>query len=183
MNGKAFLDMTAEVQDTAGHAEQKTLSLSVSQNELEITAIPEAGALVPGIENILYILASYPDGRPAPGKVFVDGTAYQSDAQEVCEAKIVPADLNQQFEIRAIEQGGKQRKLTYRSETNRAPPAFLLRADKAVYQVGQTAHISVNSAEKNDTIYLDVIKDGQTVLTKSVSLSNHQADYALTLPV
>jgi type II secretory pathway pseudopilin PulG len=182
MNGQAFLDLTAEVRDTAGHAEQKTLSLSVSQNELEITAIPEAGALVPGIENIVYVLTSYPDGRPAPGKVFVDGTAYQSDAQGLCEAKIVPADLNQQFEIRAIEQGGKQRKLTYHSETNRAPPAFLLRADKAVYQVGQTARISVNSAEKNDTIFLDVIKDGQTVLTKSIPLANHKAEYSLALP-
>jgi len=144
--------------------------------------IPEAGVLVPGIENILYVLSSYPDGRPASSKVFVDGTAYQTDAQGLSEVKIVPAALNQQFEIRAIEQQGKQRKLTYQSETNRVPPAFLLRADKAVYQVGQTARISVNSSEKNDTIFLDVIKAGQTVLTKSILLANHKAEYALALP-
>jgi type II secretory pathway pseudopilin PulG/5-hydroxyisourate hydrolase-like protein (transthyretin family) len=181
-NGQAFLDLTAEVRDTAGHAEQKSLSLSVSQNELEITAIPEAGVLVPGIENVLYVLTSYPDGRPAQSKIFVDGAAYQSDAQGLCEVKAVPAALNQQFEIRAIEQQGKQRKLSYRSETNPAPPAFLLRSDKAIYQVGQTARISILSPEKNDTIFLDVIKDGQTVLTKSVPLANHKAEYDLALP-
>ena len=46
-NEQAFLDLTAEVRDTAGHVEEKALSLSVAQNELEVTAIPEAGALIP----------------------------------------------------------------------------------------------------------------------------------------
>lgn len=181
-NEQAFLDMTAEVRDTAGHVEEKTLSLSVSKNELEVTAIPEAGALIPGVENVLYVLTAYPDGQPAACKIFVNGTAHQGDTQGLCEIKIVPADINQQFEIQALDQAGKKRKLTYRTETNRAPPAFLLRSDKAVYQAGDTARISVLSPEINNTVFVDVIKDGQTVLTKSVPLENHKAEYTLTLP-
>src|SRR6266542_2818609 len=75
-NEQAFLDLTAEIRDTAGHVEEKTLSLSVAKNELDVTAIPEAGALVPGVENVLYVLTAYPDGRPAACKVFVDGTSH-----------------------------------------------------------------------------------------------------------
>src|SRR6185503_918684 len=89
-NEQAFLDLTAEIRDTAGHLEEKALSLSVAQNELEVTAIPEAGALIPGVENVLYVLTAYPDGRPAACKVFVNGAAYEGDAQGLCEIKIVP---------------------------------------------------------------------------------------------
>src|ERR1051326_3338461 len=181
-NEQAFLDLTAEVRDTAGHVEEKTLSLAVSKHELAVTAIPEAGALVPGVENVLYVLTAYPDGRPAVCRVFLDGTSHQSDAQGLCEIKLVPADINQQFELQALDQAGRKRKLMYRSETNRLTPTFLLRSDKAIYQAGQTARITVLSREKNNTVFIDVIKDRQTVLTKSISSKNHKAEYALALP-
>jgi len=37
--------------------------LPVARDELEISAVPEAGALVPGVENLVYVLAAHPDGR------------------------------------------------------------------------------------------------------------------------
>jgi len=181
-NEQAFLDLTAEVRDTAGQVETKILSLSVAQHDLDVTAIPEAGTLVPGVENILYILTAYPDGRPAVCKVFVNGTPNQSDDQGLCAVKLTPANLNQQFEIQALDAKGRKRSLTFHSDAGRTTPAFLLRADKAVYQAGQTAHISILSPEASRTVFIDVIKAGQTVLTKSVPLANHKAEYALTLP-
>ena len=181
-NEQAFLDLTAAVRDTAGHVETKTLSLSVARHDLDITAIPEAGTLIPGVENILYILTAYPDGRPAMCKVFVNGTSNQSDDQGLCLFKLTPSDVNQQFEIQAQDANGRKRSLTFHSGSSHAPPAFLLRADKAVYQAGQTARITILSPEANNTVFIDVIKDGQTVLTKSVPLANHKAEYALTLP-
>ena len=181
-NEQAFLDLTAEVRDTAGHTEEKTLSLSVSKYALDVVTIPEAGALVPGVENILYVLTSYPDGRPAACKVLVNGTAYQSDTQGLCQVKVTPAAADQSFEVQVVDVGNRKRALTYHADTNCAAPAFLLRSDKAVYQAGQTAHISILSPESQNTVFVDVIKDGQTVLTKSVSLNGHKAEYALELP-
>jgi type II secretory pathway pseudopilin PulG len=181
-NEQAFLDLTAEVRDTAGHAEEKTLSLNIAQNELEITAIPEAGSLVPGVENVLYVLAAYPDGRPAHCKVFVNGTAYQGGEEGLCEIKVVPADIHQGFEIQAVDESGRTRKLRFVSDTNRTPPALLLRSDKAIYQAGQIARIRVHSLEKDNTVFLDIIKGGQTVLTKSIPLLNNKAEYSLPLP-
>jgi hypothetical protein len=181
-NEQAFLDLTAEVGDTAQHHEEKTLSLSVAQNELEITAVPEAGKFVPGVENLLYVLASYPDGRPAVCKVVVDGKTYQGDAQGVCAVKIVPNAADQQIEIQALDQTGRKRNITFRPDNQGESPTLLVRTDKAIYQAGETAHLSLLSPDKNNTVFLDVIKDGQTVLTKSVSLENNKAEYALSLP-
>jgi hypothetical protein len=180
-NEQAFLDLTAEVQDSAGHVEEKSLSLSVAQHELEITALPEAGELVPGVENVLYLLTAYPDGRPAVCKVFVGGTAYQSDAQGLCEVKVQPGANNSNLEIQAMDQAGRKRALTYRLESKRGSPAFLLRTDKAIYQAGQTAQINLWVPEQQSTVFIDVIKEGQTVLTRSVPVNNHKAVFDLPL--
>jgi uncharacterized protein YfaS (alpha-2-macroglobulin family) len=181
-NGQAFLDLTAEVCDSAQHTEQKTLSLSVAQNELEITVLPEAGVLVPGVENLVYVLTTYPDGRPAVCRVFLNGIAYQGDAQGVCIIRITPADASQQLELQALDSAGRKAQLSYRPDNPKDVPPLLVRTDKAVYQAGQTAQVTLLSPEKNTTVFLDVIKDGQTVLTRSVPLSNHKSQYALSLP-
>lgn len=182
MNEQAFLDLKAEVRDTAQHSEETTLSLSVARNDLEITAIPEMGTLVPGVENLLYVTTAYPDGHPAPCKVFIDGTAWQSDAQGVSEIKLSPTDVERSFDIIAADSAGRRAKLAWSPDKSRPAPAFLLRTDKAVYEAGQSARVTVLSPEKQNTVFIDVVKDGQTVLTRSVALENHTASYALALP-
>lgn len=181
-NEQAFLDLNAEVRDTAGHQEEKTLSLSVAENPLQVAVIPEAGALVPGVENTVYVFTSYPDGRPANCTILANGVSHSGDARGLCEIKITPADINQALDIQAVDPAGKKRLLTYHSDTNHVSPAFLLRSDRAVYQAGQTAHISILSREESGTVFIDAIKDGQTVLTKSVPLNHDKAEYQLALP-
>jgi type II secretory pathway pseudopilin PulG len=156
--------------------------LSVARSELELAAIPEAGVFVPGVENLLYVLSEYPDGRPAVCKTYVNGTAYESDDQGVSTVKLLPATGGQPVEIQAIDSAGRKARLVFQPESRGTVPAFLLRTDKAVYQAGESAQVTILSAEKTGTIYLDVIKDKQTVLTRSVPLDNHKAEYALPLP-
>ena len=62
--GRFFLE--AQVIDLAQHSETSSLSLPVAQHSLVIEAMPEGGQFRPGVENILYVLTSYPDGTPAP---------------------------------------------------------------------------------------------------------------------
>ena len=178
----ACLDLKAELRDPAQQVAETTLSLSVARSVLELTAVPEAGALVPGIENLLYVLTAYPDGRPAVCRVFVDGTAYQSDAQGVSLIRLVPQAAYRPIDIQAIDSGGTRARTAYLPDTNAPTPAFLLRSDQAVYQAGQSARITIVSPEKQNTVFIDVLKDNQTVLTRSVALENHQASYSLALP-
>jgi uncharacterized protein YfaS (alpha-2-macroglobulin family) len=181
-NEQAFLDLKVEVQDSGQHTETATLSLSVAREELRITAIPEAGVMVPGVENVVYILTSYPDGRPAVCKVFVNGSAYQGDGQGVCQVKVNPGDGASSLDIQALDSTGRRARMTFRSETNSPFPALLVRTDKAVYQAGQSAKVTILSPEKRNTVFIDVLKDNQTVLTHSVEVEEHQGSYSLGLP-
>jgi 5-hydroxyisourate hydrolase-like protein (transthyretin family) len=179
---EAFLDLTAEVSDTGQHRETKTLSLSVAQNDLEITAVPEAGALVPGVENILYILTAYPDGRPAVCKITADGATAQSDAQGVCAVRLMPSTADQACDIAAADAMGHSRKFTFTPEKQAERPGLLLRTVRAVYQTADTVQLSLLTPDKDNNVFVDLIKDGQTVLTKSVPLKNHKAQYSFSLP-
>ena len=178
----AFLDLTAEVGDGAGQVETKTLSLSVSQNELEVTVIPEAGQFVPGVENLLYVVTGYPDGRPAACEIKVNGQPGQSDAQGVCVVKLTPGSAKETCVIQVADLAGRKRQLSFVPEERAVAPAFLLRTDRAVYRAGETMRLSVLSPAPDDTVFVDLIKDGQTVVTRSVSLNRHRAELEFALP-
>src|SRR4029450_12105816 len=63
--GSAPVSIAAEVKDTAQHLEKRSRDILVSKTPILIMAIPESGQLLPGLENRVYILTSYPDGTPA----------------------------------------------------------------------------------------------------------------------
>src|SRR5439155_25364388 len=62
-----------------------------------------------------------------------------------------------------------------------AGPAMLLRADKAIYRAGATARVDVLSSKQKGAAYLDVVKQGQTLLTRTVELSGGKGRLELPL--
>jgi 5-hydroxyisourate hydrolase-like protein (transthyretin family) len=58
----------------------------------------------------------------------------------------------------------------------------LLRLDKAVYKGGESVHIDARSSAGLPTVYLDVVKGGQTLLTKWLDVRDGRAEYKLDLP-
>ena len=63
--GMAPVLIEATVKDGSGHSETRGEGITVSESSLLITAIPEAGTLIPGLENQVYVLVSYANGTPA----------------------------------------------------------------------------------------------------------------------
>jgi hypothetical protein len=59
--GSAPVSIGVEVKDTAQHTETKSRDILVSNTPILIMAIPESGVILPGLENRVYILTSYPD--------------------------------------------------------------------------------------------------------------------------
>ena len=62
---------------------------------------------------------------------------------------------------------------------------FLVRTDKAVYDGGQTVHVLAlggGGAASGSPLFLDVIKDGQTMLTDTVPMANGRGEYQIDLP-
>src|SRR4029453_14969285 len=63
--GSAPVSIGVEVKDTAQHTESKSRDILVSNTPILIMAVPESGELLPGLENRVFLLTSYPDGTPA----------------------------------------------------------------------------------------------------------------------
>ncbi len=58
----------------------------------------------------------------------------------------------------------------------------LLRLDKAIYKPGEAVQVDVRSSAGLPTVYLDVVRSGQTVLTQWLDVKDGKANYALDLP-
>jgi len=179
--GQAFLELTAQVRDPAGHVEQTTASLSVAEEDLAIVVLPEGGALVPGVENLLYVLTAYPDGRPASCELSVGGRPAQTDPAGIAVIPVVPGGTNFALVLSARDAQGRAANATFSPEPAHDTPV-LLRTDKAVYRAGQTAHLTVLTTEAAGTVFVDVLRDRQTVLTRSVEVRRGRGDLALELP-
>src|SRR5262249_55919763 len=63
--GNAIVKRDVKVTDTAAHSESLTRTYPVSDQAIRVSLIPEAGRLVPGVENRIFAAALYPDGTPA----------------------------------------------------------------------------------------------------------------------
>ena len=55
-----------------------------------------------------------------------------------------------------------------------------MRREAAVYRSGDLIHLNVFSTKERGTAYIDVIKDGQTILTRDVDIEQGQAELSLT---
>ncbi|HZU34534.1 MAG TPA: alpha-2-macroglobulin family protein, partial [Gemmataceae bacterium] len=58
----------------------------------------------------------------------------------------------------------------------------LLRLDKAIYQGGEPLKVSVRSSAGLPTAYLDIVRSGQTLLTKWLNIKNGAASETVQLP-
>src|SRR5262249_30362817 len=215
--GNALVRLEAKVTDTADHTETARASFPVSDRPIRVSLIPEAGRLVPGLENRVFVAALYPDGSPAPCavRVWVGKAAKGKPFAEVktndaglAEVKLTPKP--EQFRAgawaqRAVETLGGQ-VMTWApsnlfdlyteakdAKGNAAKAALeltsepfgenvLLRLDKAIYKGGDTLNVDVRSSASLPTVYLDVIKSGQVMLTKWLDVKGGKASAKLDLP-
>jgi hypothetical protein len=59
---------------------------------------------------------------------------------------------------------------------------ILLRLDKAIYKAGDTLKVEARSSAGLPTVYLDLVKSGQTLLTRWLNVDKGRANYRLDLP-
>ena len=69
--GNAFLEFDVKVTDQAEHTEEIIKTSTVAASHIMINAVPEAGKIVPNVENVVYILTSQPDGKPQPADITI----------------------------------------------------------------------------------------------------------------
>jgi hypothetical protein len=173
------------VKDSAGHAETRGEPITVSDSPLLITAVPESGTLVPNLDNEVFLLTSYPDGTPAKTDLILRAVGnpdqqLSSDDGGVALARIKPQEGKESLEIDATDVEGSKASTHLDLDARAGEDQILLRAERAVYRTGERIRLKVFSTKASGAAYLDLVKDGQTILTRDVDLQNGQADLWLT---
>jgi len=184
-SGQAQFALEVTVVDQTDHAEQTSLVLPIAEQPLIIEAIPESGVLKPGVENIVYVLTSYPDGRPVPARLRISVNG--QEAIELAAGEFGLAELAftpnhggyHSFEIIAHDKTGLAARRELDFETDQRSDSVLLRADRAAYVVGETMHLVVLTPVEFGSIYLDIVKAGQTMSTRSGLVENGRAEFAV----
>jgi uncharacterized protein YfaS (alpha-2-macroglobulin family) len=169
--------------DTAGQKQSATVSSLVTTNPLRVEIIPESGMLVRGIPNRVYLFVASPDGEPARAQLNVVELRQElrTNDKGVAVLEITPTAEEVNLSVRARDSAGRRGWQSAKLTCGQPGEAFLLRLDKAVYNGGDTMHLEILGGGKG-TIFLDILRDGQTVLTTSVDLKDGRGTLDLDLP-
>ncbi len=183
LSGDASISILAAITDSAGQKGSKTLSRVVTAQPIHIEVLPESATLVKGVANIIYLFTSYPDGRPAPTRITVSGIHHElaSNRLGVARVELTPEADEVAWTIRATDEEGKSGRREVVLACGKADDDFLVRTDAAVYDGGQTMHVLALGGG-NGPVFLDLIKDGQTMLTDLIPIKGGRGQYDVDLP-
>ncbi len=180
----ANLALEASVADETGHVEWAGRVLPVAAEPLAVSAVAEGGRLRPGIENAVYILTATPDGAPVSAQLTLDldGQPHElaTDAFGLAEFRFVPQPGLREVPLRVVARDAQGREVTrdVTLSADRGPAQVLLRLDRAAYEVGDTMHLEA-FAGQGEVVYLDVVRQGQTLSTHLAELRDGRAELAL----
>lgn len=200
--GKGMVKCDVAVIDKAGHEEKVTDTLTVAESieeeqtsptaskergkiPIAIDCIPERKTLLSGVENRIFVVTSLPGGNPVSCevKLTIPGKVLESSSDEfgVAEFTFTPAasTVDIALEARKGEEYFGKAQISLSASTEKSD--VLLRTDRSLYQTGDTGKITVLSADKRGCVYVDIVRDGQTLVTRSIDLQNGRADMSVNL--
>jgi type II secretory pathway pseudopilin PulG len=175
---EAQLTIEAKVRDAAGQEQKKTETCVVAARPIRIEVIPEGGTLVEGVPNRVYLLATYADGRPAQVRIAISGQSQEAETDDlgVAMVELTPRTSRILWTLRASDAEGREGRREITLQTGEAPNDFLIQTDKAVYAGGETMHLTALGKAGNEPVFVDLIKDGQTLLTTLVAMKEGRGE-------
>ena len=180
---RADFGLEVSITDQANHTEQTSLALAISSSAITLDAVPESGRLVPNIENIVYILTSLPDGLPLETDLTITAAGATQQAKSgkygLAEIRIKPASGNTNLNITARDARGRTatKNISLQSETTARQ--VLLRPDRATYRVGETMKLDAFVSGGVGTVFLDIIKEKQTLSTRAEDAKDGKATLSI----
>ncbi len=192
--GNTIVQMDVRVLDTADHEEQKIHSFHVATDPLQIEAIPESGRLIEDVVNEVYLVASRPDGSVAKPKLHVQSRYLQSDTTVECDENgiatvlLTPSQGDNVYRphlpaLRIEAELDNQsvridKNLPFSSDNEK----LLLRPDRGVYSMGGEMILNViSSSRENEPVFIDIVKNKQTILTHTLRLKEGKAETTIPL--
>jgi len=178
--GQASVRLEAVVVDTADHREEKVIMKPVAAAPLMVYVVPESGKLVPNLENRLHVLVAYPDGSPAQGATVVTGLdenkPYTTDDLGIVTIDYTPShEGDWGLTVKARDKQGRSVEKQVTLEGKTGAEQIILRTDKTLYNVGETIRAEVYATKPSGTVYFDMVREGQTVMTQTADLAAGKA--------
>ena len=183
-SGAARVLIEATVKDSTNHSETRGEPITVSGSPLLITAIPEGGSLIPHLDNQVFILTSYPDGTPAETDLVIhaSGMAEQhlsTDSGGIAVAHIKAPTKDGSLKIDADDHRGASTSSDVPLQLRDGTDQILLRPNRAIFHAGDPIQLKVFSTQSRGTAYVDIVKDGQTIVTRDLDIENGEAQLTL----
>jgi len=181
--GSAPVSIAVEVKDTASHTETKTRDIVVAKTPILIMAVPESGKLLPGLDNRVYILTSYPDGTPAQTTITgnITPSRIQTDSSGVATVSIRQEKELVVLNLKAVDARGRSVQSDVKLDTANNSQSLMLRSNQAVYKIGDKVRLESFSTKQRGAVYIDVVKNGQTLVTRAIEINGGRGDLSLDL--
>ncbi len=181
-SGHAEITVEATVRDTAGQSESRRTARPVAAEPIHIEVVPEAGTLVAGVTNRVFILTSYPDGTPARTRLAITGLPEEIETNDLGAAfvELTPSEDEPRWTLRAADDEGRIGRRELVLVVGRPAEDFLVRTDKAVYDGGET--MTLIALGGGEPVFVDLVKDGQTMLSTAIDLRDGRGQLELDLP-
>jgi hypothetical protein len=167
-----------EVRDSADHVESAFVTAAVSRDPIRIAALPYGGVFVRGQENKVYLVTTYPDGAAAKTTVRFGDRTYSSDENGVTRI----SSTDPVFDIEVADSHFRQGKAHIDLRPYDPGDALALYVDRVRLKGGDTVRCAVLSNTLRGTVYLDLVKHKQTLLTQALALKDGRAETAIDLP-
>ncbi len=184
---RGWVVIQATVTDSAEQQEKATIARPLASRAIEVSFLPKGGKLIRGRNSVVYVLTTYPDGAPARCNVVVRSPELRlrwsgkTDSTGVFALKLRPAGSRVTLRAAVRDSNGTaaeaEQTLSVYSGKHLAIVPWA-----AVYEVGDTLHAEVFSAERRGTVIVDVAREGQPVVVKTLALREGKAglDVGLT---
>ncbi|MCE1248318.1 MAG: MG2 domain-containing protein [Firmicutes bacterium] len=185
--GGAVSKVDVEVVDTADHKEAVTRMIPISKESLKAEVFPESGTIKPGLENKIYVLTTYPDGSPVKTTVTAkfgsDVQILDTDAAGIVSFTIKPeTGSSSLIEIKAKTEKGEEITTSQNLPiAAQAEEQIILRTDKAQYKAGETLKMQILTTKGKGSVYIDFVKNRQTMLTKAVEVTSNMQPWSMDI--
>ncbi|MBN1611325.1 MAG: alpha-2-macroglobulin [Polyangiaceae bacterium] len=183
--GKALVNLRVTTTDAAGQEVVQEQLVTLAQNAVDLSIVPEAGQLVPGVDNVLLIFASDPQGAPLAETqvVLSDGqTELSAETDEYGQAEVSwkPTDVAS-LTATATPPDGKPVSQSFTFNLQTGGEHVIVRTDRSVYRIGDSVQVEVVSSADSPLVYVDWINDGQTVDMRTLQAEDGSAHFTAPL--
>ena len=188
--GKAVVEFGVSLKDTADHKQQASVSAPIVKDPISVLVIPEHKGLVAGVSNRVYLAAATADGAPLKhtvvrvkrtepnGKATVDAMLTTDDLG-IAVYDFVPSGTQVTLDATATDITGRQGTVTQTLSAATASEALILRTDRSIAKVGDRINLQALCGYTTGTLYLDVVRNKQTILTHAQPFDQNGGKFSL----